>query len=34
MNIVSIKVERKQQLADVYLEVDPVTREMSGKDIL
>ena len=34
MNIISIKVECKQQLADVYLEVDPVTREMSGKDIL
>jgi hypothetical protein len=34
MNIVSMEVQRKQQLADVYLEADPVTREMSGKDIL
>lgn len=34
MSIVSMEVERKQQLAKVYLEVDPVTRRMSGKDIL
>ncbi|MCB2146221.1 MAG: sigma 54-interacting transcriptional regulator [Deltaproteobacteria bacterium] len=34
MNIVSMEVERKQHLADVYLEVDPVNREMSGKEIL
>jgi transcriptional regulator with PAS, ATPase and Fis domain len=34
MNIISMEVERKQQMADVYLEVDPVTREMSAKDIL
>jgi transcriptional regulator of aroF, aroG, tyrA and aromatic amino acid transport len=34
MNIVSMDVERKQQMADVYLAVDPVTREISGKEIL
>ena len=34
MNIVSMEVERKRHLADVYLEVDPVTHEMSGKDIM
>ena len=34
MNIVSMEVERKQEFADVYLEVHPVTREMSGKEIL
>ena len=34
MNIVSMEVERKQHFADVYLEVVPVNREMSGKDIL
>ena len=34
MNIVSMEVERKQQLADVCLEVDPVNGKMSSKDLL
>ena len=34
MNIVSMEVERKQQLADVCLEVDPVNGKISGKDLL
>jgi transcriptional regulator of aroF, aroG, tyrA and aromatic amino acid transport len=34
MNIVSMEVERKQQLADVCLEVDPVNGNMSGRHLL
>jgi PAS domain S-box-containing protein len=34
MNIVSMDVQRKQEMADVYLAVDPVAREISGKEIL
>jgi len=34
MNIIAMEVERKQQMADVYLHLDPVSQRMSGKDIL
>ena len=34
MNIVSMEVERKEEMADVYLEVDTVSRQLPGKDIL
>ncbi|BBO73397.1 Fis family transcriptional regulator [Desulfosarcina widdelii] len=34
VNIVSMEVQRKQELADVYLEVDPSRREISARDVL
>ena len=34
LNIVSMEVERKREMADVYLELDPLPQHVAGKDIL
>jgi len=34
VNIVSMEVQRKREMADVYLEVDPLHREVSAKGVL